>query len=757
MDSFFFCFVFFFLQNLSFLFQRCEKGKSQYQTSQSSCEDCIAGTFTDQLDQSSCKNCIPGKYQKETGQQACHNCVSGKYQDVSKGNNCKDCDTGQFINGEGNSGCLVCSIGKYGNEVAQTLCKDCSEGQFQSNTGQRSCSDCIAGTFAAGKAATNCGQCQKGQMSSGSMNTACSICQAGKFSSSIGRSTCESCTEGQYAALVGASGCLNCPLGRYSSEVGKGKCLRCSTLKYQDVAGSIKCKVCDVVGQTPNDASTDCINPSYTVKSDCKDIEYLDNADADRDNHICRPCPAGASCIGWIDWTEVSGVFGWSRCPAKSGATKGNDVMKTTTTKEMNGNSSTVIVVRPEIFERCSFAASCLGKENKDLERKFVLSPDISRNEQCNEGYLNDSRLCYACESGYSHAGDLTGRCSKCPSPAENIAVAITAGIFGLLSLCLYLYITLNDGGKHDSSDSFKMIALNFIQLLTLLTTFPIEWPPIFTALFRVGGAITALGQHFVNLKCLLPLYTDAEVFYMIIVVWCIMPFALNLVITLVWLIAARVRPSKIHDVWQSIKSCLVATIYLLYPTLITQTFSLFACRSVCPSSSDEGSSFLRADLEEPCGQGRHLAFMLLLGVPMLIVFVLGLPMLGMMTVWRIRRNAHRAKRHSMHLQVDDFVVYGMLFSMFREDTWYWEASVALRKIVFVAIGVFGGNWGQMQVHVTSMFLLIIILATAIGTFSYLLVFLRQSSCMLACCCLLDTLIFPSRVFFIFFIFFIFF
>ena len=61
--------------------------------------------------------------------------------------------------------------------------------------------------------------------------------------------------------------------------------------------------------------------------------------------------------------------------------------------------------------------------------------------------------------------------------------------------------ITLSDGGTLDESDGAKSIGLSFIQLISLLVTFPIAWPPIFVAIFQVGGAITVLGQHLVNLK----------------------------------------------------------------------------------------------------------------------------------------------------------------------------------------------------------------------------------------------------------------
>ena len=51
--------------------------------------------------------------------------------------------------------------------------------------------------------------------------------------------------------------------------------------------------------------------------------------------------------------------------------------------------------------------------------------------------------------------------------------------------------------------------------MLHLLSKFPIEWPEVFSVIFQVGGAITSLGQHVVNLKCMMDNVTDAEIFYM--------------------------------------------------------------------------------------------------------------------------------------------------------------------------------------------------------------------------------------------------
>ena len=94
---------------------------------------------------------------------------------------------------------------------------------------------------------------------------------------------------------------------------------------------------------------------------------------------------------------------------------------------------------------------------------------------RCNTAYVNASLLCGQCAHGYSHDG-LSGRCDRCPPLGDNIGVAIGGGFLGLLGIFVYIQITLSDGGRLDESDGAKSIGLSFIQLISLLVTFPIAW-----------------------------------------------------------------------------------------------------------------------------------------------------------------------------------------------------------------------------------------------------------------------------------------
>jgi len=389
------------------------------------------------------------------------------------------------------------------------------------------------------------------------------------------------------------------------------------------------------------------------------------------------------------------------------------------------------------------YAPACLGGTNNELLEKYKITngsdardpADCKENNciaKCSKGYANGSRLCGQCDFDYSHDG-LSGECKLCPPFEENVGIAVLGLLFGILGLVVLIQLTLSDGGTLDESDGAKSIGLSFIQLISLLVTFPIAWPSIFTAIFQVGGAITVLGQHLVNLKCLIPNYTDADVFYGIGLTWGAAPPTLLLACVVTWHIVDKMMPCfTVSDLNVKIKTSCVALLYLLWPSLCSQTFQLFACRSVC----DDNLSYLRADLDEVCWEGRHLNYSLAVGLPMLFGYVIGLPLLAFLRVRKLkarldyRRDIRRRtfgydddetkdkgkgkeKEEGFDVFPDDHKIYGAFYSAFRDDTWWWESTVAARKIVIAMIGVFGAEMESMQVHFTIMLVVLIILATS--------------------------------------------
>jgi len=192
-------------------------------------------------------------------------------------------------------------------------------------------------------------------------------------------------------------------------------------------------------------------------------------------------------------------------------------------------------------------------------------------------------------------------------------------------------------------------------------------------------------------------------------------------------------------------KSTVVGLLYLIWPTLISTTFSLFSCSTVCDQT------LLRIDLEEECWVERHATYAFALGVPMLIVYVFGFPLLAMVMVQRLQKAIRETRKsiadtstgtvgstvgtvgsdknkgpkhhrwfsninvvqHVSAAQMSTHEAFGILYTSFRENCWWWECTVTVRKIMIVGIGVFGEGMGEMQVHVTLLCVATILLFTA--------------------------------------------
>ena len=447
----------------------------------------------------------------------------------------------------------------------------------------------------------------------------------------------------------------------------------------------------------------------------------------------CIPCPYGGAC--GRNSTKSKGVipmFGFANCNV--GSTRG------------------------EKFDICLFGPACLGGSNPALIGKFEEMNDTiiannggnkdpskwcsdydNLNENitekyckigCNTAYTDGSKLCGSCAPEYSKK-DLTGKCDECPPPEQNITFAILGTIAGIVGMIIIVMITISDAGQVSGADGIKLILMSTLQMLSLFSTFPIVWPKIFTEIFQIGGTIVVLGQHNVNMKCLLKDVSDLEVFYMTGVFWALVPLLLIVACIVIWyLLACKcIKKEQNYNVKSRIQTSIVALLYLIHPSLCSQAFKLLSCRSVCDSSEQ----FLHIALDEQCWVGRHQIYVLSLALPMLIIYVLGMPICAIYACYRVKNRALVRKKSSLSLETpsvgkhrrdvsikifeledEKHVVYGVLYSVYKSKYFWWEGTVVLRKIIIAMVGVFGSSLGLLQVHLGLLILAVVILLTSV-------------------------------------------
>ncbi len=112
--------------------------------------------------------------------------------------------------------------------------------------------------------------------------------------------------------------------------------------------------------------------------------------------------------------------------------------------------------------------------------------------------------------------------------------------------------------------------------------------------------------------------------FYIKVIVSGVMPFIGVSIATLFWFIIyfyKKYKHNHVIELKQNIKVTFIIITYLIYPTICNLCFSLFNCYKL-----DDGKSYLRRDFSIECMTRDHLRMSLGIGLPYILVWVIGFP-----------------------------------------------------------------------------------------------------------------------------------
>jgi len=508
-------------------------------------------------------------------------------------------------------------------------------------------------------------------------------CPAGTTGNNPANTLCNDCPIGT-SSTPGATTCQACDKGKFNNNNG-GTCRNCLIETFQDQSAGTSCIACPTGWQQPNQGSSTCLSLNWKSINSCKDTEYLNNTATDAALWECEPCPTGGDCAGPIAWTHIPPKFGWWTIPFEDRDPKHQH----------------------QVFAECLFAPACLGGVNLILKSRHpeAATSSLNHNMSCNMtlGFRNTSRLCHTCATAFKRQG--TNRCAECPkNQGDNWGLMLLGFVIVVCVLVFLVGGAINDAGKQTLSASIQKILVNYLQVVTLFNAFPLRWPAELEFLFEAQGAMSTLGEHLVNLDCIMTSPSAAEVYYSKQQFFAAMPFIVVVISFGVWYVYGRTKQKSFFDKRgdrneTTTKDKFVVTVttvlYLLYPTLCKNTFGLFDCKTI------GAQAYLKIDLEEKCYQGRHQTMMLLLGVGQLIVYIVGLPLIVLIF---LRRN-----RESLHTYVSQ-ARYGLFYGSYKVDRFFWETVITGRKVSVVMLSVFGPELGpELQAQVALLLILICI------------------------------------------------
>ena len=143
--------------------------------------------------------------------------------------------------------------------------------------------------------------------------------------------------------------------------------------------------------------------------------------------------------------------------------------------------------------------------------------------------------------------------------------------------------------------------------------------------MFAVQSTVSTAGQYLLRPDCELSVLPPAIAFYNKMVMFSTLPPAIVCGCLFFWkmqstcracfclrgeAVAWRHRTANSFSAKDKAVLSIVVLLYMVYPTTLRQVFSMVACRRV------GHASFLAADLQEPCFEGRHLAWFFGLCLP---------------------------------------------------------------------------------------------------------------------------------------------
>ena len=409
----------------------------------------------------------------------------------------------------------------------------------------------------------------------------------------------------------------------------------------------------------------------------------------------CTQCPFGASCEGHVVWSGVRAKFGhwrvydavgldtnvmvrqqsFAECPfppACLGAPSTDDLLRgkffapigmytalrigtnETSAAELPTTQKACDDLGSDRFEWDVGKSACLAdmtyldvKETCNMVLGHdVLCKGVEGGEAGEGSEPNATHFCRLCDRcANQHQRESGNSCSKCPPPNENRSFLSLGAILVLLAVAFLVYLQIKNNGQGELSDGVKKILLNWLQISSMASAFPLKWPPAMQGLFVFQSVLSSVGQHLVDLDCELSIYSPADAFYRKNTLYASFPVVAVVLPMLFWFLLSQCRycsgdrgwkgrqgvaedddedkltehanaPKKIFSNKDKAVLSIVVGLYLLFPTTTLQTFSLLSCREV-----GVGRYWLTADLEEPCWTGRHLVNFFLLVLPQLCVW----------------------------------------------------------------------------------------------------------------------------------------
>jgi hypothetical protein len=320
---------------------------------------------------------------------------------------------------------------------------------------------------------------------------------------------------------------------------------------------------------------------------------------------------------------------------------------------------------------------------------------ECPRQDSCNGGYadLYDAPtswatgyggiLCteWAIENGTKYQPLSNFAWAKWPGFAVNAIRVIGVVILALLFLTGIIIVNIRKTKENNFSILLRIFT-NYIQLLTASLAFNINLPSSFTSIFSSSDRLSAPQESFFSFDCFIEDYElkgfapNNNLFKLFL--FCLLPFLLMIFYFIVFgIYKVIIRVFKPHwnvDFKRYMVVSLVCIIFVFHPRMSFESLSLFQCQEI-----DDDKSGMRGNLYYEWYSTDHLIWIMVIAMPMILIWVVGIPVLAFVVLFKNRGNLEK-----WAIQRYMLVIYQGL----KPEVFYWEFVNTTRKIMLLGVNV---------------------------------------------------------------------
>ena len=436
--------------------------------------------------------------------------------------------------------------------------------------------------------------------------------------------------------------------------------------------------------------------PAGPVFSVCSSSQYLAThalSGEDWSSVLCQPCPAGALCDG-LPWEGMRNAAGFYRVPWSEAGLAFlpcvQEVVCPSPSRVRVKRSDLAYLQHDTCRPACPLPAPFVGSDmlvvaNASQEtghaqgsssvaptQGFSESPTSTQISQCLEGHTGP--LCEQCTAGYGRVG--AGTCSKCSGGRAGAAGLIVLFALGVTLVVAWLLQgqVRTRALERKTHSVVKKVLLSHLQQCALMLSFDLKWPNPFRSLLQISDMAGSAASTFASVDCVRA--TDGagldSTFRVTVVATLVTPVLLGIgAVAVFWALWLCRRA----DAEETRRRCLVALVvltYLFYTPISRATMQLFTCVDV------GGQTRLLEDLSIECDSAENRIWSLGLGVPLLLLFVLGYPALAAVHLWREREVLQTSTWHRRTL--------GLLYLGYKDEYFWYEVAIMARKALFALV-----------------------------------------------------------------------